>query len=86
MTLDEIKESIKLWNRDRSNNSQLEDFFRNGSGFVFDLKFSSSLNLESKQELFVHAYPGVLNGELYFFMILSVYDNAKYIADFKKKS
>lgn len=74
MTTDTILASIQNWLAIRNNDAQLISFLSQGYTFEYDFNTQET-------SPYIHAYPGINNGQLYFFMIPSNYDCEEYSKD-----
>lgn len=72
MTSAEIIASIQYWETIRQDSEILNTYFRQGNCFSYDFPAYAATS-ES-----LHAYPGIYNDDLYFFMIPSEYDKEEY--------
>ncbi|MCH2223660.1 MAG: hypothetical protein MK066_02745 [Crocinitomicaceae bacterium] len=68
MILSEITAAMQAWSVVRNNATALQNLFRGKNGFEIPANF------EIIGE-HLHVYPGVVNNELYFFLIPAYYDN-----------
>lgn len=69
-----IKASIANWTAIYNNSAQLISYLGQGDCFMYD---HITYSLPSTH---IHAYPGIYQGKLYFFLIPATYDNATYSA------
>ncbi|MCO6149581.1 hypothetical protein [Flavobacterium sp. NRK1] len=67
-----IKESIANWEAIRQNSVQVTKFFEQGNTFAYSFPAYASTSGS------IHAYPGIHNNILYFFLIPSAYDKQEY--------
>lgn len=74
MTRNEIITSLHNWKAIQHDGTALVHYFKQGNCFFY--KFDNS----GKSSESVHAYPGIFQGDLYFFLILAEYDCAEYSA------
>lgn len=72
MDTNTIKASIANWTAICNNSAQINYYFGQGDCFTYEHK---NYSLPSAN---VHAYPGIYQGKLYFFLIPATYDNAAY--------
>jgi hypothetical protein len=72
MTSSEIIQSIQNWEDIRQDSELMIRYFGQGNSYAYSFpSYGSSSD-------FIHAYPGIYMGELYFFMIPSAYDKEEY--------
>lgn len=72
MTSAEIIASIQNWEAIRNNSVVMNNYFSKGNCFLYDFPAYA----ESSDAL--HAYPGIYNDEMYFFVIPAEYDKEEY--------
>jgi hypothetical protein len=72
MTSAEIISSIQNWEAIRNNSVAMNNYFMKGNCFMYDFPTYA----ESSASL--HAYPGIYNDEMYFFVIPAEYDKEEY--------
>ncbi|MCW4469038.1 hypothetical protein OGH69_08690 [Flavobacterium sp. MFBS3-15] len=71
-TSEEILESIAAWQAIISNSAQLIKALEQGNTFTYD-------NIKQAEPTeYIHAYPGIFEDKLYFFVIPDAYDNEAY--------
>lgn len=73
-----IKESIANWEAIRQDNAQLLQYLDQGSFFNFNRQVYPKVSPS------IHAYPGIYEGKLYFFLIPSEYDKEEYSDEIDK--
>lgn len=73
-----IKESIAAWEAIRPDSTLLLNYLDQGNLFTFE--FPSY----PKTSPAIHAYPGIYEGKLYFFLIPSTYDTQEYSEEIDK--
>lgn len=73
MNLNEIIDCIKAWNQNRRDTSTIKALFNDKAFFNFEHHFSNTKH--------VHAYPGIKNDELVFFLIAASNDNESGFSD-----
>lgn len=73
-----IKASIANWEAIRPDSIQLLEYLDQGSFFNFNRQ------VYPKTSPFIHAYPGIYEGKLYFFLIPSEYDKEVYSDEIDK--
>ena len=74
MDTNTIKASIANWTAICNNSAQLISYLGQGDCFMYD---HVTYSLPSTH---IHAYPGIYQGKLFFFLIPATYDNATYSA------
>jgi hypothetical protein len=74
MTSSEIVQSIQNWEAIRQDSETMIRYF--GQGNCYSYSFPTYAQTSD----FIHAYPGIYMGELYFFMIPAAYDKEEYSA------
>jgi len=73
MTSNQIKQAIDNWARNRQDSGKVLTYFEQGDCFAFPYpKYAETSE-------FIHAYVGVLEDVLYFFMVPSAYDKEEYV-------
>ena len=72
MTSAEIIASIQNWEAIRGDSQTLINYFRQGNKYAYDFPAYAATSE------FLHAYPGIYENKLYFFMIPSEYDKEEY--------
>lgn len=72
MSSEDIIASIQNWEAIRGDSQTLNNYFRQGNRYAYDFPAYAATS-ES-----LHAYPGIYNDDLYFFMIPSEYDKEEY--------
>ncbi len=78
MTLTEILTALSTWSAARNQNGLPQMLTWLNQGNFFQYEYDPSNNPSPKQtNSYVHAYPGVYDNELYFFVISAKYDNTK---------
>ncbi len=73
MTSQEILDSIAAWQAIINDPESLRYYLNQGNTFTYD-NITYPLTSET-----IHAYPGIHNGNLYFFVIPDAYDNQEHI-------
>lgn len=74
-TIDMIKKSLEEWEMVRVDGKNAAGYFEQGNSFFY---YMPTYALSSDN---IHAYPGIWQGKLYFFMIPEAYDKPEYAKD-----
>src|SRR5687768_12319008 len=72
MTSSDIVQSIQNWEAIRQDSVAMIDYFEKGNCFSYNFP------AYAQSSDFIHAYPGIYNDELYFFVIPAEYDKEEY--------